>query len=97
MNKRVLSIRQVVNAISQPPAIVEFNGFFNLSADVLLYDKDGNEYVGHAMYSWEGDDDDPQIADWENHAGWWIREDDKEGTIGATIIFWQPKERDNAK
>ena len=79
--------------VRQPPAITSYNQFFNLSDDVRLFDGDKKEYAGHAVYSWEGEDDEVQVASWENFVVWWIEEDDAESTeISDSIVLWLPKE-----
>lgn len=92
MSNPTFTLQQVLQAIAAPPSITEYNGLFNLSADVWLYDEKGECYMGHAMYSWIGDDDEQQVASWETFNGWWIQEDTEDGEISDTIIFWQPKE-----
>jgi len=78
--------------VRQPPAIAMYNGFFHLSDDVRLFDGDKNEYVGHAIYRWSGEEDEPQVASWENFVCWWIAEDGETTEISNSIVLWLPKE-----
>lgn len=75
------------------PPIKGYSVAWHYSEDCYLYDSDLAEMQGHICYSWEGEDDAPQVASYESIAFFVVYGDDDDETLAESVKAWKVKAR----